>query len=138
MSTSKHRLVCAPLVLLLGLAACDKSASHAVAASSFPNTCEQSGECAPIFEGELTCCGATSDCPNAAIRQDVVDAYTLEVTRRAPLCGADTACRPPATCPGGVLTCPEGRCVFSPWSIAPDGAAAAPRERAQKRNRHVV
>src|SRR2546429_116143 len=58
---AKHGLVWVPLVLLLGLA-CDKSASHAVAAASFPTACEQSGECAAIFEGELTCCGATSGC----------------------------------------------------------------------------
>jgi hypothetical protein len=121
---SKHGLGCARLVLLMGLAACDKSASHAVAASSFPSACEQSGDCAAIFEGELTCCGATSGCPNAAIRQDIVDAYNLEVTRRAPMCGADTKCTPPGSCAGLFLTCPHGRCELGRWAVEADGAAA--------------
>jgi hypothetical protein len=120
---SKQGLVCASLIFLLALSSCGKGGSHAVAAASFSGACAQSGDCAAIFEGELTCCGATSGCPNAAIRQDIVDAYTLEVSRRAPMCGAETKCISPATC-GGTLTCPHGRCEFTPSGAERDGATA--------------
>jgi hypothetical protein len=121
---SKHGLVCASLVLLLGVPACGKSPSPVVAAASFPATCEQSGDCTAIFEGEIGCCGATVACWNAAIRQDALADYAREASKRVPMCGDQTKCPASSSCAGGAVTCPHGRCEFSLWGAERDGAAA--------------
>jgi hypothetical protein len=124
---SKPRLASAFLALLSGVAACGKGSSHAVAAASFPTECEQSGDCAAVFDGELSCGGGNSRCPNAAIRLDALDAFKQEVSRRAPTCDAVESCGGPASCGGGALTCRRGRCEFTTWASDVDGAAAAER-----------
>jgi len=108
--------------ILLLLAACSRGrSSSSVAASSYDQSCQRSGDCTPIFEGEIAGCPSMGRCANAAIRQDAAEAYLQDVETIAGGCPVGVTGGLGPTCPGGVLTCPTGKCEFHPWGLDPDG-----------------
>jgi hypothetical protein len=75
-----------------------------ISASSFNQTCQSAADCIAVYQGDL-CTDCL--CPNAAINQGALSAYTTVLDADGPpvsTCGCPAI--PPPTCTGGMCTLP--------------------------------
>jgi hypothetical protein len=89
--------------------------SHSIDTTSYSRACAGVEDCIAVFEGPIGCC--ESNCPNTAIRADVLAKYmnAFDAVSVATCNGGAPTCGPregPPVCPDGRVDCVAGICQF--------------------------
>jgi hypothetical protein len=102
--------------VLLALAACG---DDQLRASDYDQTCSAAADCAPIQEGEASCCGFSECGDNAAISKSDFQQYLSDYRDAMSGCGVVDC--PDIACPTPPVACVGGKCQLVKETPQPDG-----------------